>query len=161
MANPVYEGKMRVFWLPAVASIAAPTTTEITAGTEITEFLPKDGMTHASSKETVDIGNLATAFDPETNGSYGFTTELMIYRDDDGADDAFDLFTTHATDGFLVVLPFKGTGAPAAADVAYVIPANASIATPVGTAPNERQKAEVSIKTTAEPDFGAAVAAGA
>lgn len=158
MANPRYEGKTRVFWVDTVSNIDAPTVAEITAGVDITTFLPKDGLAHNQTFSKVDRSNLSSEFDAEGQATWGIPSSLKILRDD-VTDTAWDLFTTHATAGFLVKLPFKGTGAVAAADVAEVYPCEASIAVPMGTAANERQMAAVDLAVTSEPSLSAAVAA--
>lgn len=159
MARQNYEGKYRIYWGDAPADKSAPTTTEIGAATDVTSFFPKDGLSHSTTKAKVAFGDLASGFDPEGQGSWSFTTEGTIYRDD-VTDDAWDLWTTHAQAGALYILPFKGSDAIAASDPCMVIVGEASIATPLGTTPNAKQKASVDFTSTEEPDFNAVVAAG-
>lgn len=158
MANKRYEGVMRVFWVPSIANISAPTVAEIDGGTEITSYVTKDGLSTNPSFNKIDTGNLSTAFDSEIQGSWGLGMQLTLLRDDT-TDTAWDLFTSHGTAGNVVKLPFKGSGTVAAADVAEVYPAEASIAIPDNTAANARQTATVDIAVTDEPDLNAAVAA--
>lgn len=158
MANKRFEGVYRVWWLTTISDTSAPTVAEITAGTEITSFLMKDGFATNPSFNRIATGDLSTAFDSEIQGSWGVSIELNVLLDDT-TNTAWDLFTSHGTAGYLLVLPFKGTGSVAESDDARVFPAEASIAIPNNTAANARQTATVNIATTAEPELDAAVAA--
>lgn len=153
-----YEGKTRVFWATTVADISAPTVAEITAGTDLTPFMPKDGLSRSPSFQTVDLSTLSSEFDAEGQATWGVPVQLKVLRDT-VSNDAYDLFATHATSGFLIVLPELGTGVVVAAVDAEVYPSQASIAIPNSTAGNERQMATVGISVTSEPNLSATVAA--
>ena len=158
MSRIVFEGNYKVFWVDAVADPAAPTVAELTAATDITTFVPKDGLRYGPSFTKVDASDISTEFDPMLQGSWSMDGGLDVQHDDTN-DTARELFAEHATAGVLVVLPYATGASPAADDTAFVMPAEASIAVPKNTAKNALQTSEVSLAFSAEPNFSASVAA--
>ena len=97
-------------------TLAAPTTTEINAGTRLTDFIT-DGPPSPAGSNFLDAGTLASGFQTQVASTYGggsgsFT--VIRKRDttttDDSADDAFNLFP-RGTVGYLVTAPFGVSGA--------------------------------------------------
>lgn len=156
MARIVFEGNYQVHWVTTIATESTPTKTEIDAGDNITTFVPKDGLRYGPGFTKVDASNIASAFDPEYQGSWSMDAGITVQRDDT-TNTAIDLFTSHATAGYLVVLPEATSSSPANGDTAYVIPAEASIAVPNNTAANALQTAEVDLAVTSAPSFAATV----
>lgn len=157
----VYEGVFRIFWVPSgggIANASAPTVAEITAGTEVTDYVPKDGWRPNVRNNRVDNTSLSTTFDAEQMGSHGAQLSVTFKRDfPDEA--AWDLFKTRGASGHLVALPLKGSGAVAAADAAEVWPVEAGAPVPQNTAANQQQRFSVDFAVTAEPTLTAVVAA--
>lgn len=158
MANLVFDGNWRVFDVSTIADPTAPTVAEIGAGTEITAFLPKDGWEESPTFNRVDFGKLSTTFGGEGLGTWRTSVDVTILLDDN-ADTAWDLYQTHARSTYMVVLPYKGTGAVAAADVARVYEVETSQAVPLATAENQRQMAMVAVAVREYPDYDVTVAA--
>ena len=50
MARGPYEERTRVYWVPSLANKAAPTVAELNAGTDLSCFLTKDGLTEPSGQ---------------------------------------------------------------------------------------------------------------
>lgn len=135
MARLAFEENYAVMWVPVVAVLAAPTVAELAAGTDVTDFIPKDGFNPGASNNTIDIGHLGTAYDATEIGSYGHSLSVTFFKDD--VDDAaWDLFTRGAR-GHLVVSPFSN--APVATDVVYVFKCAAQEPQLPSTAANTRQ----------------------
>ncbi len=110
MARLISNGEVRIWWVDTIADTTAPTTTEITAGTDITGFIssldtPLDG-------NAVDSSDLSSAFNKTVAGKFGGNVNAQMYRDDT-ADDAFDLFPRNTT-GYLVIRRFGGSDVAAA-----------------------------------------------
>jgi hypothetical protein len=156
MARLVFDENYQVHWLTSAPTTqSSPTVTEIEAGTDITEYVPKDGVTYGSTNNKVDAGNISTLFDAEYMGTYGNSASIELQKD--STDSAVNLFTTHATAGALVVLWNAGASSPAKDDNAYVIPCEASIAAPTDSAANELQTAVVDLAVTSAPSWFATV----
>jgi hypothetical protein len=155
MAEVTYEDT-KVYWLPAVANKAAPTVAEIGAGTDLTPFVPVDGVARDSSQNKASQAMLGGAFVTERVGTWSFSATLTLMRHIlAGDDDAWELFD-RGTEGFLLISPF---GAAVAGLRVEVIPAEAHQPIMQATAENAYQKFTVAFASTAEPDFDAVVAA--
>lgn len=156
MARIVFEGNYKVYWATTITTKSTPLNTELTGGDDITAFVPKDGLRYGPGFNKVDASNISSAFDPEYQGSWSLDAGLTVQRDDT-TNTAIDLFTSHATAGYLVVLPEASDSSPTNGDAAFVIPAEASIAVPNNTAANALQTSEVDLAVTDDPDFFATV----
>lgn len=158
MSAYVHEGMTKVTFAPTVTNVAAPTVAQLTAGTDITTFLTKDGLNIALSQNTVDNTSLAETFDAQLVGSWGGSLTLTFKRDA-SADTAWDLFE-HGDVGYIVVRRgVAHAGAFAASDKVEVYPVQSGEPVPNATAANAQATATVTFAVTAQPDLHAVVAA--
>ena len=117
MSRAIADGEVLVNFAPTIVDTSAPTTVELTAGTDVTPWLstidtPLDG-------DAVDSSDLSSAFNKTVAGTYGGNISGEMYRDDT-ADTAWDLFDRD-TEGYFVIRRFGGSDvAWTAADVAEV-----------------------------------------
>ena len=148
------EGNVKVYWLDTVASVAAPTVANITAGTNLTPFLPTTGVAIEWTQNNASLPMLDESFTVEAVGTESATIELTFTRDDTD-DDAWDTFTRGAN-GYLLVSRF---GAPAAADVVEVYPVQSHRPVPLAPAENDFQQGKVTLAVTDTPNLGSVVAA--
>lgn len=136
MARLAFEENYGVRWVPGTAlSMTAPVLAQITAGTDITDFIPKDGLNPGASNNTIDVGHLGTAYDATELGSYGHSLSVTFFKDDI-ADDAWDLFP-RGSRGFLVVSPFVRE--PVATSKVYIFKCVSQEPQLPSTAANTRQ----------------------
>jgi hypothetical protein len=160
MARLVFEEKMRVKFVTTLASRTAPSAAALNAGTDITSLVAKDGVNPGTSENMVDTGDISTAFDAQTIGSWGANLALTFYKDD-ATDTAWDLFP-RGTTGNIVIAPFGFGGASNAAasgDKVYVFPVQAQQPQIAPSAANERQSFTTTFAVTSEPAYRAVVAA--
>lgn len=158
MSKYVHEGMTKVSWVPTIASIAAPTAAELTAGTDITTLLTKDGLNISLNQNFVDNSGLHETFDSQLIGSWSGTVELTFKRDN-ATDTAWDLWE-HGEVGYLVVRRGEAyDGAFAASDKVEVYPGQVGTARPNATAANAQATATVGMAITSEPDLHAVAAA--
>lgn len=159
MSRLVFEENYHVYVLPTQpANPDSPTMTEITAGDDITSFIPKDGFNPGVSNNRVSAGDLSTAFDAELMGSHGAQLSVTAFMDDeDGANDAFDTFGVRGFEGAFVVC-WRGPAAPG--EPAFVWP-DVESGSPMlpTTAANERQTFTAEFANRAEPEYHAVVSA--
>lgn len=111
MARRIYDGEIRVYWVPGLATIpnmAAPTVAQITTtGTDVTEFMAS--LDTPLEGEAAPSPDLSSAFDKTVAGTFGGTVTSEMYREDLVADDdAWPLFTRNTT-GYLVIRRFGGS----------------------------------------------------
>ena len=105
MTTPVlypFDAFTRVAWVPTIADLSAPTAAELTAGTDLTCFLTKDGLDTGVSESAIDSGTLCSDIDGEEPGTSKYQPTLKLYRAVGADDDAWDL-VVHGTAGHLVV----------------------------------------------------------
>lgn len=156
MARRVYEGTVNVYFATAVADISAPTVAEITAATDITCFLTKDGFAPNINTNNVDSAALCDVYDGQIPGSFGADVTLTMFRDDATPEDAWDLVVYGQT-GFLIVEPFGEPGVlPVAGDKVEVYEGAWHQKSPGNTAANTQQTFTAAFPTV-RIDFDALV----
>lgn len=124
MARRIYDGEIKVQWVPGLNGIADrsfPTLVEINAGTDITEFL--QSLDTPLEGEAVSSMDLSSAYRKTVAGPFGGDISTVMYREDDVADDiAYPLFLRNTT-GYFVIRRFGGsTVAFADGDIVEVWP---------------------------------------
>lgn len=153
MARTTHE-TLKVFWLPAVASIAAPTQAELTAGTELTDFVPVDGVEQSPSRNKASQAMLGDAFVTEKVGTWSDELTITFVRDDAG--DTPKTTCAYGTEGFLLLARY---GTTAASDPVEVYPVQCHEPADLATAENEFSKYSITFAVTATPDRTAVMAA--
>ena len=121
MRPQAYEGNLHVFYVPTIASIAAPTVAEMTAGTPLHDALTADGVTPNHTENTVST-DMLSGFIRTSIGTEGLTFNLRFLRDfESAADEVYDLFDERGKAGYLVLS--ETGGGQTATDVVEVYPA--------------------------------------
>lgn len=163
-------GVLRLWFAAAVADKSAPTLTEITAATDLTPFLKRDGLTTPKSGNTTSVADVSSPFNKTAPGTFGGdAVTLKCYRDSDTeSDDAWSTLepvsvsTPNGTEGFLVVRRFGGSTVAAAADQAVEVwPVSVISREMNAIAENEAQSFTAMLAVTDEPNDGAALGSGA
>lgn len=160
MSRLVFDGNYKVYWLDtAPVAPAAPTIAEITAGTDITSFIPKDGFKPGASNNRVSGGSLDESFLDESMGTWSSQLSVDYYLDGVTADnDAHATLGVRGATGAIVAI-WDGAGNASGAK-AYVWPdVEAGTPIPADTAENARQKATAEFAVRQAPEFHAVVAA--
>jgi hypothetical protein len=152
MARTTFE-TLKVFFLPAVASLAAPTQAELTAGDDLSAEIPVDGVEKGGSANNASQAMLGDAFVAEEPGTWGRTLTITFMRDTAGV--AWASFG-YRTDGFLLFAPDGLTGAGAEVEV---WPVTSHERQPTPSAENEYQKFTVTFAVTTAPELDAVMAA--
>lgn len=121
MAVVVIDGRVKVTWASAIASIAAPTTAELNAGTALQGYITPDGLEITPTTGAVDTSNLGSKFTTNRAGRRKFDVSITFHHDSP-TDTPYNLFP-YQTNGYLVVR--RGTDATtawAASDKVEVYP---------------------------------------
>lgn len=95
------DGKVKVAWLTACANIAAPTTTELNAGTALESSLTPDGLQLGGSMGSTDTSVAGSTWSTGRAGRRGVKPSLKLHRST-GTDAIFNALT-YGTLGYLVV----------------------------------------------------------
>lgn len=103
MADIYVDGFIRVAFVPTISNIAAPTTTELNAGTLLSSIVTADGLVgfEATTAE-VDTTALDSTFDTKGIGRDSFEGTMLRIKKQDGTDTVFNLLT-RGTTGYIVV----------------------------------------------------------
>lgn len=159
MARLVFDENYAVFWLDTPPAVpAAPTVAELTAGTDLTAFIPKDGFKPGVTNNRVSGGSLNEAFLDESMGTWQSQLTVDYYLDKVTADNtAADTIGTRLTTGAIVAI-WDG-GGNASGSKCYVWPdVETGQSVPMDTAENARQKATAEFAVRQAPNFAAVVA---
>lgn len=103
MSDLISDGKTRVVWASSISNLAAPTTTELNAGSDFTTRITPDGLKLDPSTADVDTSSLASTFDTKTVGRIGFDVEITFKRGSTGGEDLPYTTLKYGVSGYLVV----------------------------------------------------------
>lgn len=158
MSRLVFDSNYKVYWLDASpADASAPTTTEISAGTDVTAFIPKDGFKPGVSNNRVSGGSLDETFTDESMGTWSSQLTVDFYLDKvTGSNTADSTFVRSATGAIVAIWDGGGN---ATGSKCYVWPdVECGEPIPQDSAENTRQKKTAEFAVRAQPDFHAVVA---
>jgi len=103
MADIIIDGRVRVAFVPTIANLAAPTTTELNAGTLLQSTLVPTGLEGFETQQAeVDNESLASTFDTRLPGRLSFSGTGLVFKKQDGSDTIFGLLLPN-TNGFIVI----------------------------------------------------------
>ena len=154
----VYEQQTSVRFVPTIASTAIPpttaTTAEITAGTDLTPYVTKDGVQPPTNQNMVDTGSIDTNFDSQEPGSFGGPFVLILKKKRGTAEVAWTTISYGLT-GYLVVSydNFGGDNVPVAGDKIQIFPVKAHEPLMNNSAANEEQKFTTNFAVTSKPNL--------
>jgi hypothetical protein len=157
MPREVYEGRTNVYWVVSIANKNAPTVAEITAGTNLTNFVTKDGVAVNITTNNVDNATIAETFDAESVGSWGSGLEITMFRDN-SVDTAWNL-CVYGTTGFVVIDRFRASGTlPSIGNKVEVYPAQMHTPAMQNSAANTNKRFVEKFAVTSTPAMSATVA---
>lgn len=149
---------IRMWWVPTITTITAPTVAQITAGVEYTAFIPVDGINIGGTRNNASQAMLGGAFVTEEPGTWGTTIEITFVRDDT-TDTAWDFFAGgYKVAGYIVLRRQGAAGAIAIGNKVEVYPARIHEPQMMASAENEYSKFSVQYAITAQPALEAVVA---
>jgi len=159
VADITADGKTRVYWVTSIANTAAPTTTELNAGIDLTSTLTADGLSGFNPNTAdVDTSSLASTFTTNVNGRTSFSNTQLTLKKQSGTD---TIFTTLVRDtaGFLAIRrSIAQSTAWASSQALEVYPALCEEVSRMDPAPNTIERYVIGIKITSSPSLRAAVA---
>ena len=157
MARYANDGMVRVQVVPTIANKAAPTVAEINAGTDVTNFVTKDGLTVPAEQNYVDNTSLAETYNSQVVGSFGGNISLTGKRDN--ATDTFWDLVVYGTNTNLVVRRGVATAtAFAASQDVEVYPIQWHQPVPAQTGQDTQDTFTAGAAVTSQPNVKAVVA---
>lgn len=156
MARFVYEQKTNVYWLTSISTTSTPRVNELTAGTNLTNFVAKDGVEVNINTNNVDSATIAQIFDAQATGSWGADLKLTMFRDT-STDTAWNT-CVYGTAGYVVIDRFSTSGStPSNGAKVEVWPAQMHQPSPLNSAANEVVKFVEVFAVTSQPNLSAVV----
>jgi len=159
MADFAVDGLTRVAYVPTIANIALPTTTELNAGTLLQSVLTADGLNgFEPNTADVDTTGLNSTFDTKTIGRDSFSNTMLRLKKQTPTDVVYNLLI-RGTSGYVVIRrDVVETVAWTTAQVIEVYPITCGQTRRLAPVSNSVTKYEVDTKITAAPNIRAAVA---
>lgn len=105
-ADLLGDGNIKVTWVTgdsSVASVSAPTATELNGGVDLQERITRDGLGIEPEQEAVDNTSLASRKETEDAGTVKESIELTYKRAESSGDDTAYNTLAPGTLGFLAV----------------------------------------------------------
>jgi hypothetical protein len=157
MSDLFDDGNTRVSFVPAIATLSAPTTTELNAGTALESYITPAGLQIKASTATVDTSNLASTFTTQAVGRRSIAISVEFKRQTP-TDVAYNLLP-YRTSGYLVVRRTKAaTVAWTSGDVIEAYPVTTGEPELAPPAANEVAKFTSSMMVTSDPSTRAVIA---
>lgn len=148
-------------FVPTISNIAAPTTTELNAGTLLQSTLIPAGL-EGFENTTADVDNtsLASTFDTVLPGRQSFSGTGLVFKKQDATDTIFNLMSVPGTNGYIVIRDgFANATAWASSDKVEVYPIRTATHTMLGRGEsNSLLRYRVPTKITATPNLKSVVA---
>lgn len=153
-------GEIRVWFVPTIANTSAPTVAEINAGTDLTPFLRRDGLTTPQAGSTIDSSDASSRFNKTAPGTYGGDPlSIQLKRDSVPGSDTAYAALPRDTAGYVVVRRFGGSAlAPAASQKVEVFTGTVISREMAAIGDNEVQRFTVMFSVEAVPVDSATVA---
>jgi hypothetical protein len=159
VADIIGDGKERWDWVPAIANIALPTTTELNAGIRISQWMTKDGAT-GFVPDTADAptSTIESTFDTAVNGRRSFSSPRVRIKKQSGSDTVYDTMTPDTTGYLTRRKSLPAATAFASAQPLQVFPVMCGETAWLDVEDNMPERFDIPVKITAQPSLRAAVA---
>jgi hypothetical protein len=160
MADSFADGNTRVAWVPSIANIAAPTTTELNAGTLLQSVMTQDGLIgFEPTTADVDTASLNSIFNTVGNGRDSFNSPTLRLKKQSSADTAYTTLGTKGTTGYVVIRrSVLETTAWTSTQAVEVYPALTGRRKRLAPEANAVEKYEIPIKIYSQPNIDAVIA---
>lgn len=153
------DARTKVWYVPTIASQAAPTTTELNAGTALECLMTPDGLiSFEPSTSEIDNSSLCSDFTTKLPGRAEFSGTMIRLKKQSGSDTVYALLVRDLN-GYIVIRRGPlATTAWASADKVEVYPIQTGETRNLPPESNGLQKYEVPFSITATPTIRAVVA---
>ncbi len=159
MADVLADGKIRVAYVPSIANIAAPTTTELNAGLLLQSLLTADGFSgFQPDTAKVDTSSLASTFNTAVNGRTSFDSPKLRLKKQDTGDTAYTTLIRD-TAGYIVVRQSVAQAtAWTSTQAVRVYPIQCGEVAHMDVEENSLERYEGPLTVTSQPNLRAAIA---
>lgn len=159
MADSNTDGRTKVYQVPSIANIAAPTVAELNAGVALDGLMTPDGLV-GFDPDTGDIDNskLNSTFSTTAAGRVSFSGTLLRLIKQTGTDSVYNTLVYGFATNVVIRRDVVVTTAWTVGDKVEVYPVQCGEIRNLAPEPNAVHKYEVLTKITAQPQLRATVA---
>lgn len=160
MADIIVDGKTKVWWVPTIANIAAPTVAELNAGIQLEHRITADGLVGYEA-ETADVPTdaLNSTFDTKLPGRASYSGTMLRIKKSTGTDTIYDTLVRNAAGNVVIRRDIDSNTAWTAADKVEVYPTTCGQTKFLSPEANTVRRFEVPTPVSPEPNLRATVAA--
>lgn len=155
MADLVSDGYIRVYWVPTISNINAPTTTELNAGTRLDTYMTPDGLKTPADTADVPNSKLSSTYDTNQVGRRKVEPEVTYIRQMPRVLEATLVY--QASGNLVVRREVAASTAWTSSQKVEVYPVQCKQPDPA-YGPNEMQMITVGMTSTADPATDATIA---
>ncbi|MBB3666397.1 MULTISPECIES: phage tail tube protein [Prauserella salsuginis group] len=162
MSDIITDGKTKVWEVPAIADVTAPTVTELDAGQQLENRMTPDGLA-GFEPETADVDNtaLSSTFDTRLPGRASWSNTQLILKKQSGTDEVYDTLVRDYDTHIVVRRGTNASDAWAADDEVEVYPVRCGQVSNNPPEANSVQRYTVPVKVTGDPEIRAVVTTAA
>jgi hypothetical protein len=159
VADSNADGRTKVYSVPAISNIAAPTVAELNAGTALDGLITPDGLV-GFEPDTADIDNakLNSTFDTVAAGRASFSGTLLRMIKQTGTDTVYNTMVYGYATNIVVRRDVTAGTAWTIGDKAEVYPVQCGEVRNLPPEANSVHKYEILTKITTQPNLRATVA---
>lgn len=160
MPDSLSDGRTRIYWVPSISNILAPTVAELNAGTTLSSVTTPDGLVgFEPDTADVDVSAIDSLFDTKIAGRASFSGTLLRLKKQQGADSVYALLVRDLAGFVAVRRDLASSTAWTAAQAVEIYPAVLGETRNLAPESNSVHKYEVPIKVSLTPAIRAVVAA--
>lgn len=157
MADALADGNVRVYSVPSIANIAAPTTAELNTGTQLDTLMTPDGLIgFEADTAAVDNAKLSSTFNTQQPGRASWNGVALRFHRQTGTDTVRNtLIRGYSTNIVIRRGGVASTTAWAAGQNVEVYPVTCGQRKILAPAQNETEKYEVPLFPSSQPNDSA------
>lgn len=159
MADSNADGRTKLYQVPSIANIAAPTVAELNAGVALDGLVTPDGVIgFEPDTGDVDTSKLNSTFSTTAAGRASFSGTMLRLIKQTGTDTVYNTLVYGFATNIVIRRDVTSTTVWATSDKVEVYPVQIGEVRNLSPAPNEVHKYEVITKITNQPNLRATVA---
>lgn len=160
MADIIIDGKILVYWVPAIADMANPTVAELNAGIRLSRTLTKDGLPGwEPDTARVETTPLDGKFNTNKVGRSSFNDPMFRFKKQSGTDTIYNTLVKEAEGYVAIRRDIDRDTAWTAGQAVEIYPVQCGETRRLAPEENTTSRYEVPITITDDPELRATVAA--
>jgi hypothetical protein len=159
MADSNADGRTRVYSVPSISNIAAPTVAELNAGVDLSGLITPDGLVgFETDTGAVDNSKLNSTFNTSSAGRVSLSGTLLRLIKQTGTDTVYNTLVYGFSTNIVIRRDVTSSTAWATSDKVEVYPVQCGEVSNLPPAANEVHKFEIKTMVTNQPNLRATVA---